>query len=836
MKKFLFLVIIPLIASGCGGTNSSSFSSEPTNTSSEPSIIQLDTPQLLQSDNLMLWNDIPLADHYEIYEDNVLILETQDNSYIMSKEAEYYVRAIKNEAAENIKDSKFSKSLFYFEIPEENVLNIEVKHHKDTFVEYSIPSEAEYVRVSSYSDGKYLNDLFNTGFVIENRSNPLTIDFGQIYNIDNSGSENAFLRYLGSQDNLPLITLSFPSGSELKTPVFSAKLQQLAFKYGNDMTVDYSLENVNSLYSIPTDKESKLTFNSSYKGLLMNVTYPTNVTSEIVSDTIKAFIFYETTQGSIDSMTVYNIKGKGDVPYARFEDVYSKLFVPFTPAEEHANRSFKARKLNRNTYVFENPIQPERSAFEVNVARNTLQVIQDDFDMFSMMSRTSNGVAYIADGIETKYCKIDEEKSTTYIPASKQFINFGAYNLDIVDDGTNVYFPLQVSFDFIIVPNAVGYIFNGKNIYYGGGLGSTGSSYQNTSPYLNKKTRSVELAEYSYHELAFYMENYYGLAKEKGCNNFDELATSLNIKEKLLSTNTKDYDEGMAIFAGKWYFDGHAQYGRRSLFSNDNGSQLYNLYSSSLSSNARYNEMMNSYSVYYARNNAGKKEGYEVYNDTLIIRFDSFEKYMGGDSGNIDVSKISMNTAISYGTDIFFAKAFDSIKNNSSIKNVVFDLSVNGGGMLDVVPFLLAFVTDDPTVTYKVGNTGEVVENHYRVDLNHDGKFDEKDTYKGKYNFFLLQSVYSFSCANYFPAVIKEKGTMTIIGQRTGGGECVVGQNGYGNASGVIYYTSGQFHLGHYDKVTQQFVGDDAGIEPDYQFDVNKFYNNSELVNFINSL
>ena len=90
--------------------------------------------------------------------------------------------------------------------------------------------------------------------------------------------------------------------------------------------------------------------------------------------------------------------------------------------------------------------------------------------------------------------------------------------------------------------------------------------------------------------------------------------------------------------------------------------------------------------------------------------------------------------------------------------------------------------------------------------------------------------------SRFMAMTTKEKSTMTIIGQRTGGGECVVGQYGYGNASGVIFHTSGQFHLGYYDKVTQQFVGDDAGIEPDYQLDVNKFYNNSELVNFINSL
>ncbi len=66
------------------------------------------------------------------------------------------------------------------------------------------------------------------------------------------------------------------------------------------------------------------------------------------------------------------------------------------------------------------------------------------------------------------------------------------------------------------------------------------------------------------------------------------------------------------------------------------------------------------------------------------------------------------------------------------------------------------------------------MECSYDVDRNLDGKFDEKDKdVKINLNVGVLTSNYSFSCANMFPAMMKDYG-VALIGQQSGGGSCCV--------------------------------------------------------------
>ena len=98
----------------------------------------------------------------------------------------------------------------------------------------------------------------------------------------------------------------------------------------------------------------------------------------------------------------------------------------------------------------------------------------------------------------------------------------------------------------------------------------------------------------------------------------------------------------------------------------------------------------------------------------------------------------------------------------------------------------------------------------------------------------LLTSGYSFSCGNYFPTVIKEKGLMTLIGHRSGGGECSVGA--YATGSGTILRNSSNYHLGHYDHDAKKFIGNDEGIEVDYELAYSDYYNNSAVKTLIHNI
>ena len=85
-----------------------------------------------------------------------------------------------------------------------------------------------------------------------------------------------------------------------------------------------------------------------------------------------------------------------------------------------------------------------------------------------------------------------------------------------------------------------------------------------------------------------------------------------------------------------------------------------------------------------------------------------------------------------------------------------------------------------------------------------------------------------------FPTIIKDKGLATIIGETSGGGECIVGM--LSTAHGCILRNSSNRQGGHWDSSESKFIGNDNGITPDYSLERSKFYDDNELYNFIRSI
>ncbi len=142
----------------------------------------------------------------------------------------------------------------------------------------------------------------------------------------------------------------------------------------------------------------------------------------------------------------------------------------------------------------------------------------------------------------------------------------------------------------------------------------------------------------------------------------------------------------------------------------------------------------------------------------------------------------------------FFYYAFNQIENKyPTVKNVVIDISVNGGGAVADVGFLLNFICsgyyegsgeDEDSVSQDVWLTdqdvhaGSSIKTMYFLDLNLDGKINALDTEvcaarRKKYSIAILTTGCSFSCANLFPVMAKDFG-IKIIGQRSLGGSCDV--------------------------------------------------------------
>jgi len=125
--------------------------------------------------------------------------------------------------------------------------------------------------------------------------------------------------------------------------------------------------------------------------------------------------------------------------------------------------------------------------------------------------------------------------------------------------------------------------------------------------------------------------------------------------------------------------------------------------------------------------------------------------------------------------------ANDQIRNDPTIKNVVVDISNNGGGTVYTEHFIASWLCGG--VTEKIYNptTGAYCEYEVKADINGDGKFDDYDTI-ANYNLYLITSSGSFSCGNMLPCNIADNRDMSttaspktvIMGNKSGGGACFV--------------------------------------------------------------
>ena len=101
------------------------------------------------------------------------------------------------------------------------------------------------------------------------------------------------------------------------------------------------------------------------------------------------------------------------------------------------------------------------------------------------------------------------------------------------------------------------------------------------------------------------------------------------------------------------------------------------------------------------------------------------------------------------------------------------------------------------------------------------------------YNLFCLTSPKSFSCGNLVPSVLKNSHLVTILGQTSGGGSCVV--RPLTTADGSIFQISGSMRLAYMKNGS--FYDIDQGVEPDFIIPTPKqFYDREYLTGYINEL
>ncbi|EID85269.1 Peptidase family S41 [Treponema sp. JC4] len=184
--------------------------------------------------------------------------------------------------------------------------------------------------------------------------------------------------------------------------------------------------------------------------------------------------------------------------------------------------------------------------------------------------------------------------------------------------------------------------------------------------------------------------------------------------------------------------------------------------------------------------------------------------------------------------------------NTRPIKNVILDLSMNGGGACDDETFMSSWFLGQSNWHFVNNKTGSASSLAYIADINFDGNYNKINQYAAysiskktsdindpydticNLNRFCITSLQSFSCGNIFPAQICFADTVKKLGQRSGGGTCAV--KNIIMPSGTYFSTSSQFQFS--TLINGSYVDIDNGAEVDVAIspmDFTNVYNRAEF-------
>lgn len=425
-------------------------------------------------------------------------------------------------------------------------------------------------------------------------------------------------------------------------------------------------------------------------------------------------------------------------------------------------------------------------------------------------------------------------------------INLNGYaTLGIVYDQGSFYIPFALARSIFLedLPLA----FNGKALYYVNEsmmmeknvngdpvLTNYGQSFYGTSAY-NAAGWTASYGRYNYDALCFDMDKNFGngddIEVKKTQASFDSYFGDIGLRSRLSSRSPATFTTAVSELVNAKFGDGHSAYTNFSGLSFGESFNLtrQNVRQRYLNDSERYMGLRVAASQLSGLRDwsAHGSELLHIQDGTAFITFDSFKE---SDAVNAYNDKLNYGKLRSEhtGEDTMydFLYCFQEIGKDASVKNVVFDLSLNGGGAVGALVNVFGLLEDEVIVTFRDNASGALVHDAYAVDANLDRKFTKGESYAGKYRFYCLTSNYSFSCGNLFPTMFKRDGIGKVIGERSGGGSCVVYNTV--TASGCYFQVSGFYIL---QKDAAGSGSNDDGIAPDIALARADFYNRGAVVN-----
>ena len=588
-------------------------------------------------------------------------------------------------------------------------------------------------------------------------------------------------------------------------------------------------------------------------------------------------------------VALYFVNG-GDIPYVALSEYMDLLADLLVNGMEREGIAYRVVRDSEHIYA---AIRTDRnSVMSVNTESNLIWFL--DFNSFTQkadvtasatMSDLPEPAEIDIDALFDALATLDPDEGQQYLidtinarqPAPESLftassasvnrvgnpvaLNLSDYRIDIVEHDGECYLPLQTLNDLFMGPIYMRYVFNGVGLYafpYGSD-GLLEEIYQ-----AEPQQMSDEFAQFNYYELLMLLDNFYGLKPEHDIHDFNSLLANTELAWKLSSTKAEDVDEAITRLCMTYLDDMHSSFNNRSWRSDpESDASFLKTISQMGYTNASRSKITE---LFANARRAAFPDGMPMYQeigDTAFITFDEFvgrepsyyyhmdepqadEFYLSfiSPEQQLEMAKAAitgeevepMKTPEPVDTIRLFNYAYKQItRENSPVKNVVIDLSNNGGGDANAAVYVIAMVLGTANIALKDTFTGAETIMRIGADLEMNEQYNsyDKALVPLGYRVWCLTSSNSFSCGNLVPAALKMSERVPIVGQSSGGGSCVVLP--CASASGTLFQISGNLQLS--TVCNGSFYNIDQGIEPDVPLMwPESYYDRESLAEYLRTL
>ncbi len=585
-------------------------------------------------------------------------------------------------------------------------------------------------------------------------------------------------------------------------------------------------------------------------------------------------------QGTLDSartLTTWEFEEQEDVPYVSLSEYVSLLFAEsFNPV--------CGFDWEGDTFL----VTRNGMSVAVNTADQTVSCA--DWHAFfgpSTANAVPNGIVEKEEFLAIRPSVKNESFST----AAQGFsLSLREYGVEVIRADGGVLAPFAIAQALFAAPAMGGWLaYNGddyfdivesvESIYGSKQLAYAPNPYADmwySGRFAARKELSEAYARYNYAAMCMLLDITYGHKAEKGISSFDAYMTEQGIREPLLSPDPRDDVEPLTRLFTVLFDSGHdANILTRSIIDSEGAIQTADVLHRLLGligfeTVADLSKALEPLLIFLMKMLPGgtdavmaddKSVGPNVMKlmsrmmhmkalkplsygsgrvdfsgDTCVIYFNGFRENLTRPASFY--RKLPTKEDLDTSTFALFYYAFEQIKKNGNVKNVVIDLCDNGGGSAAALVATLGFLSEDGEVqlTYRDLLSRDYRSEWYHVDTNLDGRFDDEDGYGGQYNFYILTTGASYSCGNALPYFARQRNQAKIIGEKPGGGDCIVGT--YLDAYGHVGAISGFKQLGTMKDGI--FVPNESAVEVDYPVTEEEgdelYFHPDKIAEFVNGL